>query len=117
MLELSFGELALIALVALLVIGPKEMPVVMRKIGLFMRKAKNMAGELHDAFDKAIDAPEIKETTQQLNRHTNYIRDEAGRLQRTYDISDLITEKDADAEVTPVAVTKTPAIAEKTGDA
>lgn len=50
--SIGLGELLLIAIVALLVIGPAELPAAMRKLGLFFNhlktNAKVLTGELLD---------------------------------------------------------------------
>jgi sec-independent protein translocase protein TatB len=45
-LDLSFGELLVIALVLLVVVGPRELPGMLRKLGQGIAKLRNMSGEL-----------------------------------------------------------------------
>ncbi|MCL2504970.1 MAG: twin-arginine translocase TatA/TatE family subunit [Alphaproteobacteria bacterium] len=52
MLNISFSELLVISIVALLAIGPKELPEVMRKFGQLAKKAKDFAANISDSFEQ-----------------------------------------------------------------
>ena len=51
MFDIAWSELALIGGVALLVIGPKDLPKVMRSMGRWTRKARLLAGEFQRNLD------------------------------------------------------------------
>src|SRR6056297_1074091 len=53
MLDLGWTELLVIGIVALIVVGPKDLPVLFRKLGQFVGKAKGMAREFSRAADEA----------------------------------------------------------------
>ena len=92
MLDFSFGELALIALVALLVVGPKDLPVVLRTLGKWMGQCKGIADEFRAGFRSAMEDSSLTSLESDMhvfNEETKFIRDEQGNLQRVYDISDL----------------------------
>ena len=55
MFDLGWTELLLIGIVALIVVGPKELPVLFRKAGLFVGKIKGMAREFSRAMNSAAD--------------------------------------------------------------
>ena len=61
MLDFSWQELLVTAVVALVVIGPKELPGMMRSAGRFVRRAKLVAGEFRQQFDDLADAAELEE--------------------------------------------------------
>ena len=48
MLDLSFGELLIIALVLLVVVGPRELPTMLRKLGQGVAKLRNMTWQLRE---------------------------------------------------------------------
>jgi len=50
MLNIGFSELLVIAAVALVAIGPKELPEVMRKLGEFAKKAKDFTNNISDSL-------------------------------------------------------------------
>ena len=49
--SLGFGEMLLIVIVAIIVVGPKDLPVMMRKVGQFMRRIRELGNEFKAAFD------------------------------------------------------------------
>ncbi|NCW53489.1 MAG: twin-arginine translocase subunit TatB, partial [Rhodobacteraceae bacterium] len=55
MFDLGWTELLVIGIVALIVIGPKDLPVMFRKVGQFVGKARGMAREFSRAMDDAAD--------------------------------------------------------------
>ena len=55
MFDLGWTELLLIGIVALIVVGPKELPVLFRKAGQFVGKIKGMAREFSRAMNNAAD--------------------------------------------------------------
>jgi len=50
--QLGFGETLVILLLAIVVVGPKDLPVLMRKIGGFMAKIRAMGNEFKQAFEE-----------------------------------------------------------------
>ena len=61
MLDIAWPELAVIAAVALVAIGPKDLPKVMRTLGQWAGKARNVWRDLHGAFDQLNYETEIAE--------------------------------------------------------
>ena len=65
MFDVSAGELLVIGAVALVVIGPKELPGMLRTVGQAVGKMKRMAGEFRTQFDDAMreaDMQDVKKT-------------------------------------------------------
>ena len=65
MFDVSASELLVIGAVALIVIGPKELPGVLRMVGQTVGKLKRMAGDFRQQFDDAMreaDLHEIQKT-------------------------------------------------------
>lgn len=56
----GFGEMVVIVLLAIIVVGPKDLPKVMRKLGNFMARIRAMGQEFKDAFDDMDADDEIK---------------------------------------------------------
>jgi len=61
MFEVGFGELLLIALVALVVIGPEQLPRVARTAGLWLGRARRMIVSVKADIEREIKAEELKE--------------------------------------------------------
>lgn len=57
----GFGEMVVIVLLAIIVVGPKDLPKVMRTMGQFMARLRAMGQEFRDAFDEMGTDDEIKE--------------------------------------------------------
>jgi sec-independent protein translocase protein TatB len=64
MLDLGWTELLLIGIVALIVVGPKDLPVLFRNVGRFMGKARAMAREFSRAMNEAAEESGVKDATQ-----------------------------------------------------
>jgi sec-independent protein translocase protein TatB len=61
MFDFDAGKLIVIGLVALIVIGPKELPRVLRQLGQGISKMRRMAGEFQGQFMEAMREAEIEE--------------------------------------------------------
>jgi sec-independent protein translocase protein TatB len=59
MFDIGWSEFALIAVVALIAIGPKELPGVLRMVGQWMGKARKMAAEFQGQFQEAMREAEM----------------------------------------------------------
>ena len=59
MFDIGWSEFVLIAVVALIVIGPKELPGVLRMVGQWMGKARKMAAEFQGQFQEAMREAEM----------------------------------------------------------
>jgi len=68
MFDLSWTELLLIAVVAVVFIGPKELPGALRTIGRFAAKARSMAREFQSNVDEMIRESELDEVRKQVQR-------------------------------------------------
>lgn len=64
--EIGASELLVIAIVALIVIGPKDLPVMMRKVGQFMAKLRGMAAEFRSSFDEMARQSELDELRKEV---------------------------------------------------
>jgi sec-independent protein translocase protein TatB len=61
MLDIAWPELVVIGAVALVAIGPKDLPKAMRMIGQWAGKARNMAHDLQRSFEQLQYESEIAE--------------------------------------------------------
>src|SRR6202011_6377279 len=59
MFDIGWSECAVISVVALIAIGPKELPGVLRTVGQWMGKARNMAAEFQGQFQEAMREAEM----------------------------------------------------------
>ncbi len=71
MFDLGWTELLVIGIVALIVVGPKDLPVLFRNVGRFVGKAKGMAREFSSAMHEAAEESGVNEMTKGLKSATN----------------------------------------------
>ena len=70
MFDISWGKLVIIGVVALLVIGPKELPGVLRQVGQWMSKIRRMASEFQGQFQEAMREAEMADLKKQVDEMT-----------------------------------------------
>jgi sec-independent protein translocase protein TatB len=85
MFDISWGKLVIIGVVALLVIGPKELPAVLRQLGQWMAKIRRMASEFQGQFQEAMREAEMTDLKKQFD-------DTTSSLQSTFDTTDIKNE-------------------------
>jgi sec-independent protein translocase protein TatB len=76
MFDIGWSELVVIAVVALIAIGPKELPGVLRMVGQWMGKARKMASEFQGQFQEAMREAEMAD----LKKSFDEVRDAASGL-------------------------------------
>ena len=62
MFDIGFSEIALIAVVALLVLGPERLPKVARTAGALMRRARNSWQDVRSEIERELAAEDLKRT-------------------------------------------------------
>jgi sec-independent protein translocase protein TatB len=67
MFDISWTEFLLIGVVALIVIGPKELPSVLRTVGQWTRKVRSMAADFQNQFQEAMREAEMADLKKQVD--------------------------------------------------
>jgi sec-independent protein translocase protein TatB len=67
MFDIGWSELLLIGIVALIAIGPKELPGALRTLGLWMGKIRRMAAEFQGQFQEAMREAEIDQLKKDMD--------------------------------------------------
>lgn len=75
MFNMGWSEILVIGVVALVAIGPKELPGVLRMVGQWIGKARRMAGEFQGQFQQAMREAEIADVQQAFNDVTKDVTD------------------------------------------
>jgi len=75
MFDISWSEFLLIGVVALIVIGPKELPTVMRTMGQWTRKIRSMAADFQNQFHEAMREAEMADLKKQVDDIAQDIKD------------------------------------------
>jgi len=68
MFDIGFSEIALIAVVALLVLGPERLPKVARTAGALMRRARNSWQDVRSEIERELAAEDLKRTINDTRR-------------------------------------------------
>src|ERR1700712_1983802 len=111
MFDIGWSELLVIAVVALIAIGPKELPGVLRMVGQWMGKARKMAAEFQGQFNEAMREAEMAD----LKKTFDDVKDAASGFASNNIMTSL--QKDVgealhigDIDKSAVSATDTPAI-------
>lgn len=97
MFDIGWTELLVIAVVAIIVVGPKDLPGMLRTLGQYAGKLKRTAGEFREQFDDALRDSELEGLRSELSQ--------MGDMNPVNQIRDSVTEsldplKDAASDLT-----------------
>ena len=116
MFDIGGLEMALILLVALLVVGPKELPRLLKTVGHWVRKARGLAREFQSGLDQMVQEAELEDAKKMVDMGRNLnvdkivekvidptgsVRDEAAELQDAVRDKGPAGEPDEPAAETP----------------
>src|SRR5579875_2981130 len=73
--EAGATELIFLGIVALIVVGPKDLPILLRKVGQFTAKMRGLAAEFRASFDELARQSELDELRKEVEalRHERYV--------------------------------------------
>ena len=108
--DLGMSELLLIGVVALVVIGPKDLPKALRIAGFWVRKARTLSREFQTSVEQMIREAELDEMRQELKKATEIDLDKefrqtidpTGSLAESLKPPELPKFSDADLPAAPV---------------
>ncbi len=104
MFDLGWTELLVIGVVALIVVGPKDLPVLFRQVGRFVGKAKGMAREFSSAMNDAADESGMRDISKTLKSATNPLGTAMdGVKDAARDVSSSLRNTDPDSETGKLA--------------
>jgi sec-independent protein translocase protein TatB len=108
MFDIGWTEFLVIAVVALIAIGPKELPGVLRMVGQWMGKIRRMASDFQSQFNEAMREAEMEDIKKQVDDMTS-----AASSVTSFDpIGDISKEFETAIEDKPKNETKTDTLAE-----
>src|ERR1700720_2497401 len=85
MFDIAWGEFVVIAVVALIVIGPKELPAVLRAIGQWTTKIRRMASEFQGQFQEALREAEMADLKKEVDSLNDTAKDAAKGFTSQFD--------------------------------
>jgi sec-independent protein translocase protein TatB len=88
--DLGWSEMLVIGAVALVVIGPKELPNALRTAGYWVRKARSLSREFQGSFEQMIREAELDEVRRDLKKATEF--DLEGEFRKTVDPTGELAE-------------------------
>ena len=112
MFDFAWSEIALIAVVAMIAIGPKDMPVAMRAVTGWIKKARRMAAEFQTHVDEMVREADLHDVRASINEIRNF--DIRGEIERNVDPDGSLRSTFASSpqEATAAAPPPSPAVAE-----
>jgi sec-independent protein translocase protein TatB len=84
MFDISIAELFLVVLVAVVFIGPKELPTVIRAIAKMMRVVKGLSHEIKKTFDDLAQESGLKDEMDAMDREIKMIQGDDGNWYESY---------------------------------
>lgn len=90
MFDFSFAEILLIVVVAVVFIGPKELPAVIKAVSKAMRGMRAISKEIRQAFDELAEESGLKETADQINSDVRMIKGDDGKYYEAYDVTQIL---------------------------
>ncbi len=95
MFDISFTEIMVIAVVALIVVGPEQLPKVARTLGHLLGRVRRYVGDVKNDIQREMEVEELNElhTSVQEAAHSieNSVREEVSELQAATDIRTTTT--------------------------
>jgi sec-independent protein translocase protein TatB len=122
MFDIGWGELLIIGIVALIAIGPKELPGALRALGQWMGKIRRMASEFQNQFQEAMREAELSDLKKEVDDMASQaskmaqfdplddVRKEIETAQRDIEssVTDVVRPLDGSSEsATPLTLTST----------
>src|SRR5215475_4019972 len=104
MFDIGWGELVVIGIVALIAIGPKELPTVLRTLGQYMAKIRRMAADFQGQFQEAMREAELAE----LKKQAEDIKSSVGDLTNFNPMADTQKEVERAFEMPELEKAETP---------
>ena len=107
MFNIGIFEVFILIVVALIVVGPKDLPSLLRTVVGYVRKARKMSGEFQSSLKKIADDVEYEAITQEMNKAIDIDIDDPISQEAMKGIRpDIIEDDDEDLEAeTPVKKT------------
>ncbi len=117
MFDIGWAEMGIVAVIALLVIGPKELPRTMRTVAHWFGKAKSLAREFQSGLDDIVREADLEDARKALNTTRNFSPNKilSDTIDPTGSVADEMKEVEKTAKAEPKASDETDAVAADDG--
>lgn len=113
MFDIGMTEMLVVGVVALIVVGPKDLPVMFRRVGQFVGKAKGMAREFSSAMNDAADQTGVRDMAGDLNKSLKAATNPVGAaMDGVKDAASSLTNIDPESETGKLAAKRADASAQ-----
>lgn len=117
MLDIGWSEIAIIAVVALIVIGPKDLPKALHTLGKWVRKARMLAREFQSNVDEMVRQSELDDLRKQveqarsfnLSQQVEKTVDPDGKMRESMTIANPMVDSQTGQPAQPAAPAPAPA--------
>ena len=106
MLDLGWQEFMVIAVLTVLVLGPKEIPRVFKTVTGMMRKVRSLAGEFHSAMDEMAREADLDDVKKEFNKVKNGTSDWVSDIDPTGEVKQSVEDAQSELKETRTAVNK-----------
>jgi sec-independent protein translocase protein TatB len=115
--EVGATELIVIAAIALIVVGPKDLPILMRKVGQFLARMRSMAMEFRASFDEMARQSELDELRREVEAMRAAAHAPYEAASQAMGLPDINAEMHKAFSGEPATPSETPAAAEAAAEA
>jgi sec-independent protein translocase protein TatB len=103
MFDIGWSELVIVGVVALIVIGPKELPGVLRMAGQWIGKVRRMASDFQGQFNEAMREAEMADLKKQVDEFADSTRDLTSEFDPLKSMEDSFDDPLAEADAAAAA--------------
>ncbi|MBX3428746.1 MAG: Sec-independent protein translocase protein TatB [Hyphomonadaceae bacterium] len=109
--SLGFNEIVVLGILALVVVGPKDLPLLFRKLGKWTAKLRGMAQEFRTGFDELARQAELDELKKEVDalRRTTALQEIRSEITKPLPTLEDYAGIKSQPAIPPPAVTTTPA--------
>ncbi len=108
MFEISWSELLILAVVTLLFVGPKELPVFLRTIGRYAGTVRRHASEFRAQFDQAMREAELDTMKKEMETMQASVNAEVMSATKSFEEAGAAAKFDPASITTPISAQSTP---------
>lgn len=92
MFEVGFSEMVVIAVIALIVLGPERLPKAARMVGALMRRARSAVSNLRNELEREIAADELKRHLKEAEQSVQSAMQDVAKIDPLAGIKEGLTD-------------------------